>query len=159
MLALQTEKYVPIPLNSLRPSDAYMRQWTRRSLVQIMGWLQTGAKSLSEPMMEYCQFETSEQTSVRSLANFVHFHSRKCICKRLLRNRGNLSRPQYVTCGDPSGAIMRCRYLGQRLFQWLLIARHYQAIRWKYVVINKAILEKKTIQTLQSLLLKCKEVM
>ena len=41
-------------LNSLRPSDAYMRRWTGSSLVQIMACRLFGAKPLSEPMLEYC---------------------------------------------------------------------------------------------------------
>ena len=41
-------------VNSLRPSDAYMRQLTRPSLVQIMACRLNGAKPLSEPMLEYC---------------------------------------------------------------------------------------------------------
>ena len=40
--------YNVLRINSLRPSDAYMRQKTRPSLVQIM------ACRLSEPMLKYC---------------------------------------------------------------------------------------------------------
>ena len=43
--------------HSSRPSDEYIHQWTRPSLVQIMAWHQIGAKPLSEPMLEYCLFE------------------------------------------------------------------------------------------------------
>ena len=39
--------------NSLRPSDAYMRLWTGSSLVQIKTCRLTGAKPLSDPMLEY----------------------------------------------------------------------------------------------------------
>ena len=39
-------------VNSLRPSDAYMRHLTNPSLVQIMACRLTGAKALSEPMVE-----------------------------------------------------------------------------------------------------------
>ena len=42
-------------LNLLRPSDAYMRQQTKPSLVQIMACRLVGAKSLSEPTLVYCQ--------------------------------------------------------------------------------------------------------
>ena len=41
-------------INSLRPSDAYMRCWTGSSLVQIMSCRLFSAKSLSEPMLDYC---------------------------------------------------------------------------------------------------------
>ena len=39
-------------LNSLRPSDAYMRYKPRSTLVQIMACCLAGAKPLSEPMLE-----------------------------------------------------------------------------------------------------------
>ena len=38
-------------VNSLMPSDAYMRQWNRPSLVQIMACSLLGAKPLSEPTL------------------------------------------------------------------------------------------------------------
>ena len=42
-------------LNSLRPSDPYMRQQRRPSLVQMMACrLVGGTKPLSESMQEYC---------------------------------------------------------------------------------------------------------
>ena len=44
-------------VNSLRPSDAYMRRWTGSSLVQIMACRLFGAKPLSEPMLEYCNWD------------------------------------------------------------------------------------------------------
>ena len=40
-------------LNSLGPSDAYMRQETMPLLVQIMGFRLLGSKPLFEPMLEY----------------------------------------------------------------------------------------------------------
>ena len=41
-------------INSLRPSDAKMRQQSKSSLVQIMACRLIGAKPLSEPVLEYC---------------------------------------------------------------------------------------------------------
>ena len=41
-------------INSLRPSDAYMRQENSASLVQIMACRLVGAKPLSEPIIKYC---------------------------------------------------------------------------------------------------------
>ena len=46
-----------IAINSLRPSDAYMHQYTSLSLLQIMACHLVGAKLSSEPMLEYFQFE------------------------------------------------------------------------------------------------------
>ena len=47
------------------------------------------AKPLSEPMLEYCWLEPSKQTSVKSLAKFIHFHLRILVWKRRLRNGGH----------------------------------------------------------------------
>ena len=44
-------------VNSLRPSDAYIRQKPIPSLVQIMVCRLFGAKPSSEPMLEYCQLD------------------------------------------------------------------------------------------------------
>ena len=43
---------------TLGSSDAYMRQYTRSSLGQIMAWRLLGAKPLSEPMLPSCQLRT-----------------------------------------------------------------------------------------------------
>ena len=42
-------------IQSMRPSDAYMRRRPRASLVQIMACRLSGAKPLSESMLDYCQ--------------------------------------------------------------------------------------------------------
>ena len=52
-------------VTSLRPSAAYMRKQPMISLVQIMACRLFGAKPLSEPMLDYCQLEPWEQTSVQ----------------------------------------------------------------------------------------------
>ena len=44
-------------INSMRPSDIYLRRHRRPSLVQIMVCRLFGAKSLSEPMLEYCHLD------------------------------------------------------------------------------------------------------
>ena len=41
-------------LNSLRPSDAYMRQYNIPTLLQIMACRLSGTKPLSEPVLPYC---------------------------------------------------------------------------------------------------------
>ena len=48
-----------------------------------------GAKPLSEPMLEYCWLDPWEQTSVKSLSKFIHFHLRKCIWKCRLEKGGH----------------------------------------------------------------------
>ena len=74
----------PNGVNSLRPSDAYMRQQTRPSLVQIFG-----AKPLSEPMMTYCQLNHKEHISMKYYLKFRSFHSRNCIWNCRLWNGGH----------------------------------------------------------------------
>ena len=72
------------------PGDAYMRQWTWSSLVQIMACRLFGAKPLSEPKLTYCQLDPLEQTSIifeskhKNDGNIVH------------KMASILSRPQYV---------------------------------------------------------------
>ena len=45
--------------NSSPPSAAYMRQWTGSSLVQVMACRLFGAAPLSEPILAYCQLDSS----------------------------------------------------------------------------------------------------
>ena len=45
-----------------------------------------GAKPLSKPMLEYCQLDPKEQTSMKFQSEFKHFHSRKCTSKCRLQN-------------------------------------------------------------------------
>ena len=51
---LYTIAIIHIHFHAFMPCDAYMRQQTRPSLVQIMAWRLFGAKPLSEPMLAYC---------------------------------------------------------------------------------------------------------
>ena len=51
--------------NSSPPSVAYMRQLIGSALVQIMACRLFGAKPLSKPMLEDCQLDPWEQTSVK----------------------------------------------------------------------------------------------
>ena len=57
-------------INSLRPSDAYMRQQFTPSLVQIMACRLFGAKPLSEPMKEYCQLDPPRRKIIGSASVF-----------------------------------------------------------------------------------------
>ena len=47
-------------------------------------------KSLSEPMLEYCQLNLWEKISVKFESKYNNFHSRKCISKCCLQNGGHL---------------------------------------------------------------------
>ena len=44
------------------------------------------AKTLSEPMLEYCWLDPGEQISMKYQSTFIYFHSRKCIGKCRLEN-------------------------------------------------------------------------
>ena len=46
--------------NSSLPSAAYMRQWIRSALFQVMARRLFGAKPLPEPMLAYCQLDPQE---------------------------------------------------------------------------------------------------
>ena len=48
-------------INSSPPSAAYMHQWIRSALVQIMACRLFSTKPLSEPMLGYCQLDPFEQ--------------------------------------------------------------------------------------------------
>ena len=68
------------PINSLSPPSAtYMHQWIGSALVQIMACRLFGAKSLSKPMLAYCQLDLWEQISVKFKSEFYYIHSQKCI--------------------------------------------------------------------------------
>ena len=67
-------------VNSSPPSAAYMRQWTRSALVQVMACRMFGAKPAPEPMLVYCQLDSWQQISVKLELEFYHFHWRKFIC-------------------------------------------------------------------------------
>ena len=60
------------------PSAAYMCQWTRSELFQIMVCCPFGAKPLPEPMLAYCKVGTWEQISVElfETGKFYHFYSK-----------------------------------------------------------------------------------
>ena len=61
------------------PSAAYMCQWTRSALVQVMAWCLFGTKPLPESTLAYCQLDFWEQISVKFELEFYHFYSRKSI--------------------------------------------------------------------------------
>ena len=56
---LSCESWRSIIINSLRPSDAYMRQGTGSALVQVIACRLYDTKPLSEPMLAYCQLGTN----------------------------------------------------------------------------------------------------
>ena len=72
-------------VNSLRPSDGFMRQWTVPLLVQIMACRLFGDNPISKPMMVQCQLDNKEHISKKFYLKFKTFHSRKCIWKHLLQ--------------------------------------------------------------------------
>ena len=75
-------------VNSSPPSDAYMHQWIGSSmaLVQIIACCLFSTMPLSEPMLEYCQLDSCEQTSVKFKTKYETFHWWKYVWKYHLRN-------------------------------------------------------------------------
>ena len=53
----KTRTYLSYIVNSSPPNAAYMRQWIRLTLVQIMACCLFGTKPLSKPMLGHCQFQ------------------------------------------------------------------------------------------------------
>ena len=52
-------------INSSHTNAAYMRRRTRSILFQVIPGRVFGAKALTEPMLDYCQVDIQEQTSVK----------------------------------------------------------------------------------------------
>ena len=68
-----------IAVNSLRQSDAHMRQHNIQALLQIMAWRLFGAKPISEPMLPNCQLDARQHISMKFYVKFKkNVHSRKC---------------------------------------------------------------------------------
>ena len=67
---------------ALMSSGTFMRQQTRPSLPQIMACCLTGPNPLSEPMLEYCQWDIWGQISMKSLR--LDLLSRKLSCYHCL---------------------------------------------------------------------------
>ena len=105
-------------VNSLRQSDAYMRQYNIVTLLQIMACHLFSAKPLSEPMHSYCQLDTKEHISVNFYSRFKSFHSVKCTWKCRLRNGGHfISASMYwICCCYPSCnrmTIISCQFTAE----------------------------------------------
>ena len=48
-------------------------QWIWSAMVQIMAWRRIGYEPLAEPMLEYCQLDSCEQTSVKLESKYNFF--------------------------------------------------------------------------------------
>ena len=72
--------------NPSRPSNAYMRRWIGSSFGQIMACVLFGAKPLSQPMLDYCWLELSEQIAVKFELKLLSFHSKWCTWKCRLQS-------------------------------------------------------------------------
>ena len=78
---------------------AYVRQWIRSALFQILACRLFGAKPLSEPMLGYCEVCPYEQTSVKLESKYKTIHSWKCILRCRLRNGGHFVQGRWVKLG------------------------------------------------------------
>ena len=77
-------------INSSPPSAAYMHQWTRSALVQVMACHLFGAKPLPEPMLAYWRLDFWEQISVKLESKFCHFHIKNAFEIAMCQNGGHL---------------------------------------------------------------------
>ena len=78
-------------VNSLRPGDAYMRQWTEPSLDYTVVCCLLSIKPSSEPVLTCCQLNTKEHVSKEFYLKSKSRHSRECIDNRTLKNIFQLS--------------------------------------------------------------------
>ena len=79
-------------VSSFPPSTAYMCQWSRSALVQVMACCPFGTKPLPEPMLAYCQLDSWEQISGRFEPELYHF-----LWKRLKECIWNCRLPKWQT--------------------------------------------------------------
>ena len=98
--------HVDKPINSSCPGAAYMRQWGRTALAQVMACRLLDTKPLPEPMLIYCQLEPSGQLSMKIESQFLHFHSRICVWKCCLRNGSHLVQGRWVNIQSATSANM-----------------------------------------------------
>ena len=79
MLPVHWRIHVSSGLNPSPPSAAYMPQFIRSALVQVITCRLFEAKPLPKPMLAYCRLDPWEDISMKFVAEFYHFHTRKCI--------------------------------------------------------------------------------
>ena len=104
------------PINTLRPSDAYMRHQNKLSLVQIKDCRLTGAKPLSGPMMEYYQFDPGKkcvwQCRLENGGHFVsvygtiwrrHVKETISVCSRYIQHAAAVAETSPSSATDQSG--------------------------------------------------------
>ena len=84
-------------VNSFRPSATCTRRQTRTSLVQILACRLFGAKPLSEPVLEYCEFDPWEQTSVKFYSKFKNFIEENAFENVVCKMAAILFRGRWVT--------------------------------------------------------------
>ena len=130
-------------VNSLRPSDAYMRQYNIPTLLQIMTCRLFGAKPLSEPTLPYCQLIPTEHISMKFYSKFTSFHSRRCTGKCRLRNGGHFVSASmcWLMCELAShcGCIYQSRHLIHvrlEIHGWVLSTAATDALVLKHQTIS-----------------------
>ena len=95
------------------PSATYMGRWTGSVLVQIMACRLFGAKTLSKLMLEYCQLDPYEQTSVKFQSKYKTIHSTTCNWKFRLRNGGHFVQGPVSQCRRKLDSVCETRNLRQ----------------------------------------------
>ena len=85
-----------VTINSFSPSAAYILQWIRSALVQIMAWCLVGAKQLSEPMLEYFMRTIRNKLQWDFNRNLYIFVQENAFENVVWKMAAILSRPQCV---------------------------------------------------------------
>ena len=85
-----------VTINSFSPSAAYILQWIRSALVQIMAWCLVGAKQLSEPMLEYFMWTTRNKLQWDFNRNLYIFVQENAFENVVWKMAAISSRPQCV---------------------------------------------------------------
>ena len=98
-------------ISSLRSSGAYMRRWTRSSLVQRMTCRLFGAKVLSETTLVCCYLDSWGHSSVNFNRNSNIFIQENLSENVVWKKSVILCRPQCVTINNDSHVHRHIHYL------------------------------------------------
>ena len=100
-------------LDSLKPGDAYMRQYNIATLVQIMACRLLGGKPLTEPILPYSQLHHKERISVICNLKFVFFFIQGNALENIIYEMAAiLPRPQCVHYSDVIMSAMASQITG-----------------------------------------------
>ena len=109
----------------------YMRQWIGWALAQIMACRLFGAKPLSEPMLDYCQLDPKEHTSVKFQLKFEVFPFKNAFGNAVCQNAGHFVQERLVNSYDLIEMRVEMTKRLENHFKSFL----YLALRAKYIAV------------------------